>query len=341
MGAMVTRSWLDVQFFATGNSTFELVARIKIDFWPESVALDGDTAVIVSGRFELVHGGFESLGSGDVYVYERDQNGSWSQTAQFRPDSLGTGHGFPVVIDGDIIVLGVGQRLTYLSNDVALPMPEDRLSGYVYVYRRNGTAWIEEAKLTPPSNTAANFSSGYVSVRGTSIAVGEYYYGSEDEGAVFVYEFNPSSNSWNSVGDPLVNSDCGTYFGSIVTFTNDKGMLVKCGPYGSGANTIYYYEKEGMGHDYILQQTFRYKNNVRFIDVDGEAMALTEYRSVGSFVIHFFVQKNNAWEEVATIEESTLDDVSFGWHRHIALSGNSTMITSSENVYLVQDYYNS
>merc|ERR1712194_10497 len=122
---------------------------------------------------------------------------------------------------------------------------------------------------------------------------------------------------------------------------NGKGMMVNCGPYGSGANTIYYYEKHGLGEGYVLRQTIGFKDNVRLIDVDGKTMAVTEYRPAGSLVIHFFVQKNLAWEEVDTIVEPIVDDGSFGWHSHIALSGNSTMIASWENVYLVQDYYNS
>jgi hypothetical protein len=337
--AMVTRSYLDVQFFAATNSSFELVTRIHIDFYPESVALDGDTAVIASREFRFADNTFKDSGPGDVYVYERDLHGVWSQVTQFRPRGLSqTGFGFLAAIDGDIIVLGIPQRLDFFKNVIDRPVLEERLSGYAYVYHRNGTAWTENAKLTPPGNASANFYSGYVSVRGTSIAVGDYYYGSEDEGAVFVYEFNPSSNSWNPVGGALMNSDCGVHFGSIVKFTSNEGILVKCGNENRDVNTVYYYERQGAGEDYILRQSIGF-GAVGSLAVDGEFMVVSEYRADRSLVIHVFLLKNNAWEEVATIEEPIFDLGFFG--RHIALLGNRTLIASWENVYLVQDYFNS
>jgi hypothetical protein len=214
---------------------------------------------------------------------------------------------------------------------------EERHSAYVYVYRRNGTAWTEEAKLTPPGNASATFFSGYVSVRGTSISVGDYYHGNEDEGAVFVYELNPSSNSWDPVGGALVNSDCGVHFGSIVIFTNE-GLLVKCGNDNSGANTVYYYEKQDAGENYVLRQSIGFES-ARMLAVDGEVMAVTDYRAGRSLAIHFFTMKNNAWEKVTTIDQLIFDQEFFG--RVGAMLGNSTLIASWENVYLVQDYFNS
>ena len=54
-------------------------------------------------------------------------------------------------------------------------------------------------------------------------------------------------------------------------------------------------------------------------------------------VIHFFVRKNNTWEEVTIIDEPTFDD-RFGLN--MALFENQTLIASDKNVYPIQDYFN-
>jgi len=205
------------------------------------VAFDGNTTVITSrnmkfaadqvnyqnlgldGNFEafLDPGSlFENLGPGDVYVYERDGRGAWSLVTLIQPSDLAEeGWGLSAAIDGDVIVLGVPDNW---KNSIYY---EEKILGYVYVYRRHGDSWTEEAQLTPPSNSETKFLSGSVSVRGGTIAVGDYY-GNRSAGAVFVYEFDPLSKSWNPVDGALVNLSCSKYFGSVVMLTNEEEMLV-------------------------------------------------------------------------------------------------------------------
>ena len=59
-------------------------------------------------------------------------------------------------------------------------------------------------------------------------------------------------------------------------------------------------------------------------------MVVGEFRVGRSFNIHFLVQENNVWEEVATIDE-ILFGTEFG--RADALYGNITLVASERNVY--------
>jgi len=143
--------------------------------------------------------------------------------------------------------------------------------------------------------------------------------------------------SWNQVGDTILNDDCGILFGYFVRLTHDGELLVACR--GGSAGNVYYYEKQGMGNDYVLQQSIGFDNIVGSIAVDGNAMVVSEYRSGRSYVIHFFERKNHVWEEVNRIDDTGLDEY-FG-RGGVALFGNTTLIASRMNVYPLEDYFSS
>ena len=51
---MIARSYTDVQFFSTTNSSFDLVTKIDIDYEPFAAAINDNTAVIGSTQGEMV-----------------------------------------------------------------------------------------------------------------------------------------------------------------------------------------------------------------------------------------------------------------------------------------------
>jgi len=344
--AVVTRDYIDVQFFAMSNSGFELITKLEIDYEPMAAAINGNTTIIGSVR------------TGAVYVYEKDRNGTWNRVVRIQPNEFvrEARFGHSVAIDQDLMVVGA-------SGD-------DGSQGSVYVYRRNNTAWAQEDKLIPPDNLAADRFGWSVSVKGTSIVVGCPFCWGENNGTVSVYGFDPISSSWDSVGSTLGNNDCNEAFGILVRLTDDGGLLVRCVYDGSAVGTVYYYKKYGTGEDYVLQQIigldtvvmgedYGYDDDEAYgyddddanydddgleqifgvyysLAVDGKAMVVSERRGSRSNVIHFFVQKNNTWEEVASIDEPTFDK-DFG--ERVALLGNTTLIASKTNVYPLQDYF--
>jgi hypothetical protein len=96
------------------------------------------------------------------------------------------------------------------------------------------------------------------------------------------------------------------------------------------APAIYYYEKLGVGGDYVFQQGLKFEKGVISFAVDKNDMVLGECRSGRSNVIHFFVLENGAWREVRTLDEPTFDQ-SFG--EDVALSRNHVLISSKKNIY--------
>jgi len=213
------------------------------------------------------------------------------------------------------------------------------------VYRRNGTAWTEEARLSPPRSDKADgekadvhYLGVSVSSKGTLIAVSDYQYGDEDEGAVFVYKFDSLTKSWTPVGGPLVNPDCDLHFGSIVSLTQEDALFVTCGWTDGDSGSFYYYEPPGTGEDYVLRQSFALDDAIASLAVDGNSLVVGEHWRGQTHVIRFFVRRHKAWEEVATLEEPAFD-VFFG--QHVAMALNRTLVASYKNVYMVPDYFNS
>ena len=68
--------------------------------------------------------------------------------------------------------------------------------------------------------------------------------------------------------------------------TEDGELLVVCGWRESAVAAVYYYGKQRMGDDYVLQQSIGFDKGVMSLAVDGNSMVVTEFTSWDSpFVI--------------------------------------------------------
>lgn len=103
----------------------------------------------------------------------------------------------------------------------------NRNQGKVYIFRLNGTAWIETSITSSDSEPDDFF--GYsvaLSSDGSTLAVGARYKaigGNMSQGKVYVYTWNGSA--WSETG--IISSDGAAedYFGSSVAFSADGKTL--------------------------------------------------------------------------------------------------------------------
>lgn len=107
--------------------------------WGESVAIDGDTAVIGSWR--------NYAGSADVFVRKGT---TWFHQATLEASNADAydGYGFDVAVHGDTMVIGAPRedsRATGINGNPLDNSAED--SGAAYVYVRDGNTWIQQAYL--------------------------------------------------------------------------------------------------------------------------------------------------------------------------------------------------
>jgi hypothetical protein len=173
------------------------------DFLGQTVALDGDTALI-GATAATVNG--HSL-QGAAYVFTRSGD-SWSQQAKLVADDGAASDGFgSVALSGDTALIGAnGKTVAGHSHQ-----------GAVYVFTRSGGVWTQQAKLTQ-SDGAANdaFGAGVALESGTAAisAVGHAVGGNAGQGAVYL--FAGSGASWTQQAE-LTAADgvANDAFGSI------------------------------------------------------------------------------------------------------------------------------
>src|SRR5690606_1166679 len=114
--------------------------------------------------------------SGAVYVFKRT-DGVWAQEAYLKASNTGASDffGYSVSLSGDTLAVGAhheASAATGVDSDQADNSASS--SGAVYVFKRTGVVWEQEAYLKA-SNTGAddNFGSS-VSLSGDALAVGAF-----------------------------------------------------------------------------------------------------------------------------------------------------------------------
>lgn len=179
--------------FTRSGSTWTQEAYLKApnassdNLFGLNVALSGDTAVVgaqreSSSQTTITNGTTASTDNsatraGAAYVFKRTGT-TWAQEAYLKAPNAVAQQGFGefVAIAGNTVVVSStaeasGQTTvtngTTASNDVSAPG-----AGAVYVFKRTGTTWAQQAYLKAP-NAQSQYRFGYsVAVHGNTVAVG-------------------------------------------------------------------------------------------------------------------------------------------------------------------------
>ena len=181
-----------------------------------SISADGTTALVGA------HGNDDNGdNSGSAYIFTR--NGSnWIQSAKLVA-SDGTsndyfGHSVSISADGTTALVGA-----HYDDD------KGNDSGSAYIFTRNGSSWIQSAKLMP-TDGAAQDRFGYsvsISADGTTALVGAF--GDDDKGSTFVF-IKEGSNWIQSAKLVASDSTTGDGFGWSVSISAD-GTTALIGAY--------------------------------------------------------------------------------------------------------------
>ena len=157
-----------------------------IGWFGYSVDVSGDLA-IVSAR-----GDFDpNVPSGSAYVFRYDGR-SWTEEAKLVPADAARDdeYGTTVAISGDVAV--VGAPFNSLTED-----------GWAYVFRFNGSEWVEEQKLFASNGDESERNQFGISVdvSGDAIVVGAWNHGNVPGGTIFdgmgaAYIFRFDGNTW-------------------------------------------------------------------------------------------------------------------------------------------------
>jgi hypothetical protein len=161
---------------------------------------------------------------GDAYVFVGDGVG-WSQQAKLVPIGLTNGERFgqSVSVSGDRVAIGAG-RVGVNG------------AGAVYVFVRNGTAWTEEAKLTPSDGAPFDAFGTSIALDTDTLLVGAPMKAAATPGSYAngaVYAFTRDASGWSEQAKLTVSGVNGDLFGYSVDVAGDRAVIGA--PYATSA----------------------------------------------------------------------------------------------------------
>jgi cysteine-rich repeat protein len=213
------------------------------DGFGASVALSGDTLAIGAWLEDSAAQGVggnqaddSAPDSGAVYVFRRAGT-TWQQEAYLKASNPGAGDnfGYIVALSGDTLAVGA-----WLEDSAAQGVGGNQAddsapdSGAVYVFRRTGTSWEQEAYLKASNTGAGDFFGQSVALSDNALAVGAFWEDSAaqgvggnqaDNGAVdsgAVYVFRRTDTGWQQEAYlKASNTGASDLFGIRVALSGD------------------------------------------------------------------------------------------------------------------------
>jgi hypothetical protein len=271
------------------------------DLLGTAVAVDGDVALI-GARLDDDAGS----GTGSAYVFRYDGTG-WTQQAKLTASDGAAEDlfGDAVSLYGDVAVVGA------LGHDDG-----GSASGAAYVYRLNGSAWIEEAKLTASDAADEDWFGASVALHDDVILVGAY--GKDDDGSRSgaAYVFRYDGTRWNEE-TTLTASDAAALdeFGRRVAIDTNTAVVGAPGDddAGSASGSAYVFSFDGSSwteqgkvtpSDGAAGDSFG-----SALSISGDWMVIGAPSASLSGVAYVFSQTGGNWVQAATLTQS--DGASF------------------------------
>ncbi len=193
----------------------------SLDYFGISVSLDGDYALIGAN-------GDDSY-KGSAYVFKQDGI-PWVQEDKLTSSdgTAGDNFGYSASIDGDYALIGA--------------FGDDSNKGSAYAFKRSGTTWTQEDKLTASDGTADDYFGNSVSIDGEYALIGA---SNDDNGRGSAYAFKRSGTTWTQE-DKLTASDGESldYFGNSVSIDGEYALIGASGD-DSGMGSAYVFKRGG------------------------------------------------------------------------------------------------
>ena len=325
------------------------------DYFGASVSVSGDTLAVGAEFEDSAATGIDGdqgdvpdgEDSGAVYVFRKiDEH--WVQEAYIKASNTGdSDHFFGVSLSGDTLAVaakGEDSAATGIGGDQADDTAEN--SGAVYVFRRTGTRWVQEAYLKASEATGRIGES--LSLSGDTLAVGAPH--ESDGGAVYV--FRRIGTTWSQEvrleGSHVSPTD---EFGGSVSLSGDSLAVGSWGDDGPGAQdnrgAVYVFrrtdttwEEQAYIHDSNAELDDRFgikvslSGNILAVSSIYEDSAATgvdgdqnDNTPKDSGAVYVFRRTGTDWSQEAYIKASnTGDDDRFG--SKVALSGELLAVSA-------------
>jgi len=270
------------------------------------------SSIAISGNRLVVGAAHETTAgpdAGKVYIYNWDTSTStYAEVATILASDAHAGDQFgnSVAISGNRLVVGAQRQ------DTAGPD-----AGKVYIYGRNGAAYIEVAQLTASDEHTRNWFGSSVAISGDRLVVGAH--GDDNAGKIYIYDWDISTSTYVEVAT-ITASDAAAYdyFGNAVALSGNSKRLVVGALYedtvGVDAGKVYIYDWNGSAYVEVSTIT---ASDAAASDIFGSAIALSGNRLVvgahyddtveyaaGKVYVYEWNSDTSVYDEVTTITAS-------------------------------------
>ena len=165
----------------------------------------------ISGNYAIV-GAYEEdtdgTNAGGAYIFNFS-GGTWTQQARIVSSDIAAGDvfGYAVGIDGDYAIVGAQSADPGGSSN----------AGASYIFKRSGTSWTQQVKLTASDAAAGDDFGRDVAIKGDYVIVGCY-----SGEAAYIFKKDTGAETWTQKAI-LTASDAGgtDYFGDNVSMSGD------------------------------------------------------------------------------------------------------------------------
>ncbi len=271
------------------------------DFFWFGCAVDIYEDTVIAGAY-----GDETLGmdAGSAYIFVRS-GGTWTEQAHLLPADVNDNDqfGWDAAIYGDYAVIGAPSRFAIGE-------------GAAYIYKRVGTVWTQQARLTASDASNDDGFGTAVDISGDYVIVGS--------GKEAAYIFMREGENWTQQAK-LVSSDGGAgpdqNFGlTSVAIHPDHAIVGACGD-NSDRGAAYIFKRNGQ--DWVEQQKLSIHEDL-LTEEFGYAVAISDRYAVatwgyGQYGFVFEVQ-NDTWTLVTTL----VNDMG-GYEGGLGLYGDSIL----------------
>ena len=188
---------------------------LEIGRFGRSVSLQGDTALI--GACCDLEMGFQA-GAAYVYRFDPDGSGQWIQEQKLVASDGDDNDifGWSVSLDGDVALIGA------YADEVG-PLFG---AGSAYVFRFNGSQWVQEQKLTASDGLTGDFFGWSVSLQGDLALIGAILDDDYANGSGSSYIFTFDGKQWNETAKLRYEAVQGVHAFGVSVATDGEHVIV-------------------------------------------------------------------------------------------------------------------
>lgn len=265
-------------------------AAVLHDNLGASVGISGDYAMIGVPEDDTDNG----RDTGSLQVFFRSETG-WVQHQKLHASdgARGDEFGTALAMSGDYAIVGAPRKDDAGNN-----------SGAAYIFTRQGTAWVEQAKLVAPDARAGDYFGVSVAIDEDTVLVGGHRINKPTADAGSVYVFERLGNSW-LLTDHLIAPDATkfAYFGFSVGIDDDTAIIgaTRDDEAGSDAGAAYVFVRKGVEWTFqakLLGNNTESEDNFGYaVDVDGNFAIVTSPKNRGAGAAYIYEREGTVWEQ--------------------------------------------